>query len=179
LDFHPLGCIIPSWLAPGRFVCRAFSLQRLSGAAPAVNIQPLTFLITAFTTSGFKQSYSFPYSEFVILPWLLSAQPHGIPNRSRDVWLPFFFPSRYSKLSAGDQYHPLLLLLRNFWLLQALTVKLLLFKNRGCIFYPLICARLKAFGSLHNYLAILVTARAGSVRPDSGNYFLEPAHSLN
>jgi len=63
----------------------------VSGTAPAVNIQPLTFLIMVFTTSGFLQSYSFPYSEFVILLGLLPAQPHGIPSRSRDVWPPFFF----------------------------------------------------------------------------------------
>lgn len=138
MDSHPLGCIIPSWLAPGRFVCLAFSLQRVSGAAPAVNIQPLTFLITVFTASGFLQSYSFSYSEFVILLWLLPAQPHGIPCRSRDVWPLFFFPSRYLKLSTGDQYHPLLLHLRNFWFSRAITVKLLLLKNRGRIIYPLI-----------------------------------------
>jgi len=101
LDFHPLGCIIPSWLAPGRFVRLAFSFQRVSGAAPAVNIQPLTFLITVFTASGFLQSYPFPYSEFVILLWLLSAQPHGIPNLSRDVWLSFFSLSVLEVISRG------------------------------------------------------------------------------
>jgi len=40
---------------------------------------------------------------------------------------------------------------------------LLLFTNRGSIFYPLIFYPVKDFWLLHHYLSILVTARAGSV----------------
>jgi hypothetical protein len=39
---------------------------------PAVNTQPLIFLIPVFTASGLLIVISFPYSESVKLPWLLS-----------------------------------------------------------------------------------------------------------